>query len=45
MGREVMSKVKNAALSGDTLVFTEQLGAEVEGAAFQDLFINDILSR
>ncbi|AZU64121.1 ABC transporter substrate-binding protein [Neobacillus mesonae] len=47
MGREVMSKVRNAALSGDAPDLTEQSGAEVEGALIKNKLaepLNDLLS-
>ncbi|WP_336481295.1 hypothetical protein [Bacillus sp. FJAT-53711] len=47
MGREV-SKVRNAALSGDTPDLTEQSGAEVEGTLINNKLgepLNDLLSR
>ncbi|GHI00388.1 ABC transporter substrate-binding protein [Neobacillus kokaensis] len=47
MGREVMSKVRNAALSGDAPDLTEQSGAEVEGALIKNKLaepLNELLS-
>ncbi|MEH7083521.1 extracellular solute-binding protein [Neobacillus drentensis] len=48
MGREVMSKVRNAALSGDAPDLTEQSGAEIEGALINNKLVeplNDLLSK
>ncbi|WP_142384733.1 ABC transporter substrate-binding protein [Bacillus sp. M6-12] len=48
MGRQVMSKVRNAALGGTAPDLTEQAGAEIEGTLFKnDLAepLNELLSK
>lgn len=48
MGREVMAKVRNAALSGEAPDLTEQSGAEVEGALINNDLVeplNDLLTK